>query len=278
MASFPFSSEIISIIGSAILGYSIEFYRSRSKIRKIRRSYQQPYQVPTKDKRNITLLIGLGGTGKTNLIKTLLDNEKANPKEKTENFDIYYSTYNSGVMEETGRRTTRQNSSEQYKYWLFISDYKGQNLGSLISAFILQQKREYSPLAYGYINSLILVVDLWSPKRKQSDPDIYPQDHMDMERIRTNIEQWNETALDAVFGLLTKELKYVCLFINKVDLMSARGLDKDQSYIDAYDEIKTKMNKRYGDKIEVLLGSAQNGTNVNTLKSRLIEHSVPNNL
>lgn len=277
MANFPFSGEIISIIGSAVLGYSIEYYRSRAKIRKIRRSYQQPYQVPTKDRRNITILIGLGGSGKTNLIKTLLDNDQANPNERTENFDIYYSTYNSGVMEKIGRRTKKQKSSEQYKYWLFISDYKGQNLGTLISAFIQQQKREYSPLAYGHINSLILVVDLLAPKKKKNDPEISPQDHMDMARIKKNIEQWNETALDAVFGLLTRELEYVCLFINKVDLMTQRGHEKDQSYIEAYDELKTKMDKRYGSEVEVLLGSAQDGTNVNTLKSRLIEHSVPNN-
>lgn len=266
------AANLFYIVLSALVGYAFEAYRARAKIRKIRRGYLEPFRIPTSDRRNSILMIGLGGTGKTQLIKSLLDNEEAEPKEKTQGFDIYFSTYNSGKMklhEETSSRKQMSN-----KYWLFIADYKGQNLGTLVSAFIQQQKREYSPLAYGHINSLILVVDLWPPKKNKQDPDIQPQATVNDDRVGKNLNSWNDTAIDAVFGLLTREIKYVCIFVNKVDLMSKRDSVSNESYIKEYEELKIRMNKRWDGQVDVLLGSAQNGMGISTLRRRLMENSV----
>ena len=268
--------ELSLVFGSAIVTYLVENYFSRRKIKEIRRSYLEPYQVPTTDRRNIILLIGLGGTGKTALIRSLLDNEEASPEERTGSFDIYYSTYTSGKIHDSTWNSKQQKM--QLKYWFFIADYIGQNLGTLIRGFIQQQKREYSPLAFGYVNSLILVVDLWPPKKNRNDPPILPQSSADKDRIETNIAQWNDTAIDAVFGLLTEEIEYVCLFINKVDLMTDRDPGSDEFYIHAFDAIKERLNKRCGDKVEVLLGSAKDGKEITTLRRRLMENSVLNDV
>lgn len=165
--------------------------------------YHLPVQVPRRDKRNTVLLIALGGVGKTTLIRSLFKNKEANPDETTLGFDIYH--HSSEPVKLGGENTPT-------KYQFYIADYKGQNVGELVRAFIVQQKKPFSPLAYGYVDSLILMVDLWPPKAKKSDPDPSPQTSFDPDRVRVHLKEWNNTALNALFGLLTTELRYVCLF------------------------------------------------------------------
>lgn len=241
------------------------------KLEELKNGFTLPVQVPSKDKRNSVLLVGLGGSGKTSFISSLLANGQANPDERTEKFEIYHGM----------RRSNKENknvSSECTSYWFYIADYKGQKIGQLISSFLVQQKRPYSPFAYTYINSLVFLVDLLPPPKNQNDKDLTPQNKLDIERVKLHSKEWNDTALDAVFGLLTSELKYVVLFINKVDLMANRTEKADESYKQVFDELSERIRKRCGKaQFDVILGSAKNGTSMNIVETKMMAYSVSNN-
>lgn len=231
------------------------------------KGYKLPRPIPIKDKRNTILLIALGGTGKTALIKSLFQNPDANPEQETLAFDIYCSN-RAGHREATAEHP-------MIKYWFRIADYKGQNIGDLIRAFIEQQRNPYPLLAYGFIDSLIIMVDLIPPKQERDAPEITPTNGFDKDRVNYHLEQWNDTALNAIFGLLTSELKYVCLFVNKIDLMTDRSPAADETYKNAFKSLSERIKKRCGKaRFEVILGSALKGTQVNILEQRLMEDSV----
>lgn len=262
-------STLITTIGSIIIaavGAIVALWQQVRSKDKVIKGYHLPVEVPQKDKRNTILLISLGGVGKTTLIKSLFNNNEANPKEATLNFDIYHH-------EQTPQKLGGENRPTRYQF--YIADYKGQNIGDLVRAFIVQQKRPYSPLAYGYIDSLILMVDLLPPKKKKDDPEPIPQENYDEKRIQEHLMAWNDTALNAIFGLLTKEMKYVCLFINKLDLMSNQSTEQKDLYVKAFNDIAERIKKRCtsNQRFEVLLGSALAGTQVNVLEQRLMHYS-----
>ena len=112
------------------------------------RGFQLPVKTPFPEMRNSVLLVGLGGVGKTSFINKLLDSDAARPEIATDSFDIYrYGV----VLPDNEKPST---------CWIYMSDYAGQDLGSLVRAFVEQQRLSYSPMRYGHINSLILLVDL----------------------------------------------------------------------------------------------------------------------
>lgn len=213
---------------SSYITYIFNKQKTRKEIKKIRRAYNLPAIIPLEDNRNTILLIGIGGVGKTSLIKQMLDCDSANPQEKTKSFKIYWQRVSNG-QEKNKSSEIRHCTGKPSGFWYFVCDYCGQNIGSLFRSFIEQQKREYSPIAYGYVNSLILMVDLFPPPE---EGEIIPNGgaSMDTRRIAINKCEWNNTAIDAVFGLLTNELRYVCLFINKIDLMEKQSEDALKVY------------------------------------------------
>ena len=139
-------NEGLGIVIAAIIGAIVTIFTTLSKkreIKEIKNSFKLPVKIPLTDKRNSILLVGLGGTGKTSLIKALLNNHEANPNEKTENFEIYKG-------DRLSIKSKQEKNTENNRYWFYIADYKGQNIGQLVRSFIVQQKKPYSPLAYGY--------------------------------------------------------------------------------------------------------------------------------
>ena len=230
----------------------------------IRKGINDPVRLPAGNRRSSVILIGVGDTGKSTFIKTLLS-KKDIEVTKTKK----YKLYSGSIIDEEENRNT------QYRF--YIADYKGQNLATLISAFIWQQKWQYSPMAYGHITSLVLIVDLFD--RKSADKT-KPDEEI---RVKKHLEQWNDTALDAVWGLLRIEsLKYVCLFINKLDSMADSSPMAQARYTALYDALATRLVKRIKPEnikagvvdFEVVLGSAKTGANVSQVKRKLMEHSV----
>lgn len=129
-------------------------------------------------------------------------------------------------------------------------------------------------MKYNYVTSLIVIVDVVAPP---TDPKgkIESMDSPDESRIMKHIGQWNESALSAVFGLLTNSLQYVCLFINKMDVITSHDEVSFEKIENDYLPIKNIL-KKYCHTIdfEVLLGSAKNGMNVQELENRILQHSV----
>lgn len=262
---------LISVVITAVVTLVVEFIAKRRAITKVKSSFVLPVQVPNCDKRNSILLLGLGGTGKTSIIKGLLNNDEANPNETTDKFTIYKGDRSS--TDEDEEKKQKKNS----RYWFYIADYKGQNIGQLVRSFIIQQKRPFSPLAYGHVTSLILMVDLVPPKKEAHYEDIPKQESYNEERVNKHLEEWNDNALDAIYGLLTSELRYVNIFINKVDLMSDMSYEAEEKYISIFKAIEQKVKKRSGRAtVKTYLGSAKDGTSLNYLVEDLKEYSVHN--
>ena len=238
---------------------------------KIRRDYK-PRRLKQGERKNTILLIGLGRTGKTELVKYLskpLSNNE--DTEITNNFNIYSFS-----------RTDDSN----VKYNFDITDYRGQNFSQLISNFINEQLKRKTKLRYGDINSLVLIVDLFKYEKDWEHEYLT----LDTDRITENKEQWNLTCLDGVFGLLTEDtLKYVCLFINKVDKWQSSLTKEEQEvqikeqYKDLIDNLKDRSTlkdesgsfKKKLFTFEVIIGSVKRGTHLNTLIQNLIIYSVP---
>ena len=227
--------------------------------RELRESIRKPVRVRAPDVRNSVILVGIGGTGKTSLIRHLIRDKNANPEQRTEEYALYHGT--------------RSNDGDGATYHLYVSDYRGQNIGTLIRAFILQQKEPWSPMAYGYVGALIVMVDAVAPADYPDDdeaPRRPKQMPMNAERVQQHLQQWTETALDAVFGLLTRgSLKGVCLFINKADVMSHADRDRVEDEFKPLKQILRRRAQAQGAEFAMIFGSARNGDGLPALENAL---------
>ena len=107
------------------------------------------------------------------------------------------------------------------------------------------------------MNSLIMVVDVTeSPKYPAK---IFPKaQNFSQKRVKDNLKEWNSQSIQAILWLFTRpQLKYICLFINKVDLLvgydEAMGYEIKEAYLPLMRELKEASD---GVRFECLLGSA----------------------
>ncbi len=219
---------------------------------------EKPAKLEPHETINSVMVVGLGGSGKTSLIKVIVGD--GNPEKRTGSYEIF------------SEQITMPADSPKKLCKIYISDYAGQSyLEGLIRGFIEQQKIPYSPMRYGYITSLILVVDLFAPPKNPIE-EVSKSRDLDDDRINENIRMWNESSISAIFGMLTKNLKYICLFINKIDLYDAI-IDK-QEIKKVYEPIIDILAKRsLGIKIEVYIGSALN-RNIGPIEEDLKNSSI----
>ncbi len=89
------------------------------------------------------------------MIRNLLQIDAADPRYKTELFDIYTGFRGAKTVPGEGNQRTQEMS-----YYIHITDYKGQNIGTLIKGLIQQQITPGSPIKLGYINSFELEKNL----------------------------------------------------------------------------------------------------------------------
>ena len=225
---------------------------------------QRPAKVK-RGKRNSMMLLGLGGAGKTTFVRDLFQDQRADATVTTEHYELYQTT------------TIIKRRNEQYT--LFVGDYRGQNLGQLVSEFVTQQKEPFEPMSYGFINSLVLIVDLFPPSERSDHPALEPRSRADAGRVEMHNSQWNDTALDAVFGLLTAgSLKYVCLFVNKLDLLKGANTtpvqdDVENCFAELRDRLRLRAERAKAD-FQIVLGSAEESTGISRVREALFDRSV----
>lgn len=240
------------------------------RIKALEESYRLPVPVGKGEYRNSIMLLGLGNSGKTNLIRTLLNAPDADPSQKTMDYSIYEKRIVPG-KNQIDRSSGNANQNRITNF--FISDYRRQNVGNLVSSFIFQQKMPNSPMQYGHINSLILIVDAVSVPTGTRAVSQYSA-----ERVASHISQWNKSAIDAVFGMLTAEtLNLMCLFINKSDaIRAAQEPIPDRTVIDEFDQLVKILKLRCPSetRFEVIYGSAVSGEGVSILQDWLIDAAV----
>jgi GTPase SAR1 family protein len=232
---------------------------------------QEPKPLAKNEKRNSIIIVGLGGCGKTTLINRLSGDHRADPEVQTSDYERYCWSEKSNTIEP--------------KFTYHMADYKGQNIGTLIKGLIKEQKIPYSPMTWGAVNSLIFVVDIAKPynKNTQTKDFTLEVENVWQERVQYNIDQWSATALDTIFGFTTKpsnnpnfnSLKYVCLFVNKIDLLPNMENEIKIAYQVLSDALLSRCS---GLKFELLLGSADKGTAVSALKKSLKDNSWPRDI
>ena len=104
----------------------------------------KPQKVQEGVVKNTTLMIGLGRVGKTQLLKTITENNPDSQHIENITDDFTIENY-----------TVTNNGQKQINH--YITDYRGQNFSQLIASFIQEQLEPNTPLRYGDINTLLLI-------------------------------------------------------------------------------------------------------------------------
>ena len=155
-------------------------------------------------KKNNILMLGLGRSGKSELIKTMTYGSVDVASGVTNEWKLYSFAYESYDL----------SSKTATKHMMFINDYRGQK-GSQVTV-ALPHESEKIPYSGSSVNSVIFVVDL-APWHKDGDENT-TYTEASKERVNEHLSQWPVNAIDPYFGLLNKEnLGKVYLFINKID-------------------------------------------------------------
>jgi GTPase SAR1 family protein len=148
-----------------------------------------PPRIRVDETRNSILLVGIDGVGKTSLIKALT-HDSAAELDSTGPFKIYRHVEELG-NEPSGIKRTN----------LYFADYRGQNLTNLIGGLLDQQKQLYCPLRYGFLNSLIMVVDVTGTPNYPGE--IVPKaEKFSLKRVEDNLVEWNSQSIQAILVCL----------------------------------------------------------------------------
>lgn len=269
----PISEPLLAVLSAGILTisslavYQLQQIERKTRDKILNQELREPKPLSENEKRNSIIIVGLGGCGKTTLIRSLSKDDKANPEVPTSGYTKFHWS-------------ERANDSEPL-YTYYAADHKGQNIGTLIKGLIEEQKIPYSPMTWGAVNSLIFFVDVanaYDAKTQNIEDFKQEVERSWKERIQENTRQWSPIALDTIFGFTTKSstdantnsLKYVCLFINKVDLL----LDREEEIKMLYQNLIQDLSSRCsGLKFEVILGSVKTGLGLPILAESLKKYS-----
>jgi hypothetical protein len=212
----------------------------------------------------VSLIIGLGGSGKTTLIRTLTNLPDARPEVRTSRFQVHRAEL---WREEAGVFGPRKKD----RCVIHIADYNGQRLDLFFGSIMELQAAKGSPVRYGSINALIFLCDLYPPPLVPGDPPRTDQAAVNDQLART-LGFWSTSMIDALFGLTTTSLKYLCFFVNKTDLLGAPLTSElHQEILLKYASVRSHLNK-YSEGIHFrsIVGSAQANVGIPDLREDLI--------
>lgn len=221
-----------------------------------------------KERRQAIIVVGLGGAGKTTLLGRLMGKTdvitesviRPDPRAKTGHFRIHSFGY----------------AHSNIKY--HIADSPGQSITPLISELMKEQKKFNSPMTFGAINSIIFVVDVAAALEEK---EIINKESV-RARINVHVNEWSKLAIDLVYGITLPAthdqngLRYVCLFINKADLLEQEGIT-EEFVKDLYRPLINRLRDLLVDAtFECIVGSFEKGDGgLRQLEESLVEYSWP---
>jgi GTPase SAR1 family protein len=215
---------------------------------------------------NRVLLVGIGGAGKTTLISRLVSNKFANPRVRTQELFTY------SLVHEIIYQDNTSDYAISHVCRIDIDDYQGQSLNQITTSW----KNDFRPDGAFLCTSVIFVVDLIEPPERP-DAIVNVQDKFSPARVRNNIREWPRGLVQNIIDMTEPgNLKYICLFVNKIDLISDNSRENIVRIKAAYDSLwRLLYQTDTGAEYDLIVGSAATGDGVSQLLSRLIELSAP---
>lgn len=217
-------------------------------------------------------MIGTTGAGKTGLLRRLTEPyfNYAEAMAQTVDKEEYDSVVRTVIHEE--RRSDRDEKIRQEDVFHWIGWAGEQNWTASAE---LQAMCDHPP-ARGRVpgvHGLIFVVDLAAPPTN----DLHAPHAYDPDRITHQIHNFPEKYFKILFRLpITRELKIVMLFINKIDVLDASDIESAKNTaIEHYKPLINNIATAYGTPPTVIVGSVKHDVALATVLSTLVKAVFP---
>ncbi|QKD03381.1 hypothetical protein EB235_19255 [Mesorhizobium loti R88b] len=248
-----FNENIAEIVATLFLALSLLLASlnqfMRNQIARFKARLADPYiqRAPKYETFGLSaMVVGIGGCGKTSIVKALSASEHADPDVATAEALTY-----SLVNEVTVRK---QNQTFRRLVRMYISDHVGQNFRSIFSTDFFKDS-EIALLK----KCVIVVVDLFPPVGHLDG--VPRRKEFNLERIAENLEIYS----DEMVQLITQNTKSgdsVVLFINKIDQLQEIDDTAIKRAKGHYRPLVNRLAGIKGLKLSVLVGSAGTGMGI----------------
>jgi len=238
---------IVFAVSTIVVTGMARFFKNQAAKLKIRLADPYIEHAPRYETTGLSImLVGIGGSGKTSLVRALSASDHAKPDVATAHSRTYSLANEVTVNQEaqSSRRLVR----------FYITDHVGQDFKTILESDFYRDAK-ISKLK----KCLVLVVDLFTPTG-ETDAERAHQD-FDGDRIKDNLEAYP----DEMIQLLTSSLRpddEIVLFINKIDQLRTLERQMLKKATDQYKPLTAKLKGIKGTKFSLLVGSAANGLNV----------------
>lgn len=191
------------------------------------------------------VIYGIGGTGKTSIIRALTGMRQADPESSTDKLATY-----SIVQEHDYKEQSKPSVRSLTR--IYLEDSIGQNISVRVNDSTVEKREAAIPSTV-----LVLVVDLFGIQQRDKI-SLKPS----MSRIKDHYSEFNKTTLQSIRGSI-KHISSVVLFINKFDLLKSFSKDEQEQIIKKFEKLSDSIkniipHKKY----YVIAGAATKGLGV----------------
>lgn len=153
-----------------------------------------------------------------------------------------------------------------------IDDYRGQETSQILGSW-----NPTPPESASFsCTSIIFMVDLFKEPPYAGEGQ-RPKVNWEDSRVKQHVKQWPDSLVRSIVAMARGgNLKYICLFVNKIDLLRVFPDDKQREILTQFYEIDEALRSvSAGTLYERKIGSADKHIGVSHILNKLIEVSVP---
>lgn len=239
--------EFIFAAIAALFAAAAAYFRNRFE--ELRKRLFDPFIKRLPEYKTIganVLLVGIGGVGKTSIIRALCGSTSINPAAATASNKLYSIAHEFDMKERdvTQRRLFR----------VFISDHVGQNFGTVPETpFYKEMKFADLP------KCLVFVVDLFPVDDGHGENNLY--DTFDEDRVAEHLSVYHKELVSVITNGLPAG-SMIILFINKLDKLKNISPDQISKAKELFSPLIDLLGSIRGAELRVLVGSAATGQSI----------------